>query len=156
YYRRPDLTREALVPEPGNIPPEGSSVTAPGGAEGAPAEAEAEAEAGSADIDPRCGRWFCTGDVAALRPDGSVEIVDRIKNMFKLSQGEYVSPEHLESVYGEAHVVEQIWVYGDSHKNALVAVVVPERRALMSLVRHIEIKGATSNTTTTNVAAKGK
>ncbi len=70
YYCRPDLTAEALVPDPGNVPPD-----------------EAAAAAPPECADPRVGRWFCTGDIAALRPDGSLEIVDRIKNMFKLSQG---------------------------------------------------------------------
>ncbi|EFJ51001.1 hypothetical protein VOLCADRAFT_40665, partial [Volvox carteri f. nagariensis] len=89
--------------------------------------------------DPRRGRWFCTGDIATLRPDGSLEIVDRIKNMFKLSQGEYISPEHLEAVYGEAPVVEQIWVYGDSRKPFLVAVVVPKLREVLPLAGKMEI-----------------
>jgi long-chain acyl-CoA synthetase len=29
--------------------------------------------------------WFLTGDVAEIRPNGSVKIVDRAKNIFKLS-----------------------------------------------------------------------
>ena len=29
--------------------------------------------------------WFCTGDVGLVFPNGSVKIVDRVKNIFKLS-----------------------------------------------------------------------
>ncbi|GLC68457.1 hypothetical protein PLESTF_000693600 [Pleodorina starrii] len=133
YYRRPDLTREAMVPDPGfPLPPEDL-----------PAATATEAAAATVGIDPRVGRWFCTGDIAALRPDGCVEIVDRIKSMFKLSQGEYISPERLEGVYGECNLMEQIWVYGDSKKSALVAVVVPHLSKLLPLAGHVEIQPPT-------------
>ncbi|KAF2325053.1 hypothetical protein GH714_022469 [Hevea brasiliensis] len=42
----------------------------------------------------------------------------------KLSQGEYVAIEYLENVYGITPIVEDIWVYGNSFKSMLIAVVV--------------------------------
>ncbi|XP_010069762.2 long chain acyl-CoA synthetase 1 isoform X1 [Eucalyptus grandis] len=69
--------------------------------------------------------WFHTGDIGEMLPNGSVKIIDRKKNLVKLSQGEYVALEYLENVYGVAPIVEDIWVYGDSFKSMLVAVVVP-------------------------------
>ncbi|XP_041022164.1 long chain acyl-CoA synthetase 1-like isoform X1 [Juglans microcarpa x Juglans regia] len=69
--------------------------------------------------------WFHTGDIGELLPNGVVKIIDRKKNLIKLSQGEYVALEYLENVFGVNPIVEDIWVYGNSYKSMLVAVVVP-------------------------------
>ncbi|KAG0497966.1 hypothetical protein HPP92_002657 [Vanilla planifolia] len=69
--------------------------------------------------------WFHTGDIGEISSDGILVIIDRKKNFFKLSQGEYVAAEHLEKVYSSVDIIEDIWVYGNSHRSMLVAVVVP-------------------------------
>ncbi|XP_028771018.1 long chain acyl-CoA synthetase 1-like isoform X2 [Neltuma alba] len=69
--------------------------------------------------------WFHTGDIGEMLPNGVIKVIDRKKNLIKLSQGEYIALEYLENVYGITPIVEDIWVYGNSFKSALVAVVVP-------------------------------
>jgi long-chain acyl-CoA synthetase len=59
-------------------------------------------------------------------PNGSVKIIDRSKNIFKLSQGEYIAPEKIEGVYVLSPWIAQSLIYGDSLKNCTVGIVVPD------------------------------
>ncbi|KAL6606162.1 hypothetical protein ACP70R_041815 [Stipagrostis hirtigluma subsp. patula] len=74
--------------------------------------------------------WFHTGDIGEWQPNGSLKVIDRKKNIFKLSQGEYVAVENLENVYGVLQEIDSIWVYGNSFESSLVAVVNPNQQAL--------------------------
>ncbi|KAL1316787.1 hypothetical protein HN51_068937 [Arachis hypogaea] len=74
--------------------------------------------------------WFHTGDVGEWQPDGSMKIIDRKKNIFKLSQGEYVAVENLENVYRQLSCIDSIWVYGNSFESFLVAVANPSKPVL--------------------------
>jgi len=79
--------------------------------------------------------FFATGDIAQLNKDGSLTIIDRKKNLFKLAQGEYVALEYIETVYGRCPDVAQIWVWGDPLSNFLVAVAVPQKDAFLPRAR---------------------
>ncbi|PFH32839.1 putative long-chain fatty acid CoA ligase [Besnoitia besnoiti] len=71
--------------------------------------------------------WLHSGDVAVVVPHtNTVRIIDRKKNIFKLSQGEYVSPEKIENVYIQAPLVSQAFVTGFSTQSYLVAIIVPD------------------------------
>jgi acyl-CoA synthetase (AMP-forming)/AMP-acid ligase II len=48
------------------------------------------------------------GDIGEWQHDGSMKIIDRKKNIFKLSQGEYVAVENLENIFGQAPNVDSV------------------------------------------------
>jgi len=79
--------------------------------------------------------WLNTGDVGELKPNGALKIIDRKKNILKLSQGEYVAPLHLEEIYQSLEYIKEIYVYGDSLKSYLVAIVVPDWNNLVQLIK---------------------
>mmetsp|Transcript_23149 Transcript_23149/g.38269 ORF Transcript_23149/g.38269 Transcript_23149/m.38269 type:complete len:686 (-) Transcript_23149:72-2129(-) len=76
--------------------------------------------------------WLHSGDIGLWRTQGQLQIIDRKKNIFKLSIGEYVAPEKIENILGQSLLIGQCFVYGDSFQNCLVAIVVPDEEP----VRH--------------------
>lgn len=79
------------------------------------------------------GGWVRTGDIGLWTNFGTLKIVDRCKNIFKLSQGEYIATDKIEEVYGRNKLVKQMFLYGDSKKSQLVALVVPDEKRLKQL-----------------------
>ncbi|TGZ75197.1 hypothetical protein CRM22_000512 [Opisthorchis felineus] len=65
------------------------------------------------------------GDIGRWTEYGTLQIVDRCKNIFKLSQGEYVAPEKVEQVYALSPLVLNVYVDGNPLYSYTVAVVVP-------------------------------
>lgn len=85
--------------------------------------------------------WFHTGDVGEWQKDGSMKIIDRKKNIFKLSQGEYVAVENLENIYGLVPEIDSIWIYGNSFQHCLIAIITPEKQSLERWAQENGISG---------------
>jgi fatty acid CoA ligase FadD9 len=78
--------------------------------------------------------YYRTGDVMAEIAPDQLAYVDRRNNVLKLAQGEFVAIAHLESVFAGAALVRQVFVYGNSERPYLLAVVVPTDDALRKFV----------------------
>lgn len=74
--------------------------------------------------------FYKTGDVMAEIGPDQLAYVDRRNNVIKLSQGEFVAIANLEATFAGARMVRQIFLYGNSERAALLAVVVPTEEAL--------------------------
>ena len=82
-------------------------------------------------------RWFRTGDIGEMAPDGTLKIVDRKKDLVKLNHGEYVSLGKVESELKTCPLIENICVYGDASQPYCIALVVPDRNKLTTLAEKI-------------------
>ena len=69
--------------------------------------------------------WFSTGDIGMVTEYGSIQIIDRVKQLVKLCQGEYLSMTTLTEKYSDTPFVASIYIYADSLHNSPVALVVP-------------------------------
>ena len=88
--------------------------------------------------------WLRTGDVGIILTGhgNAIRIIDRVKSIFKLTQGEYIAPEKIENILSKSKYISQIYITGKSDKNYIVAVVVPERESVIEFL-------ATKNITST-------
>ncbi len=74
--------------------------------------------------------YYRTGDIMAEVGPDQLMYLDRRNNVLKLSQGEFVTVSKVEAVFGDSPLVRQIYVYGNSARAYLLAVIVPTDAAL--------------------------
>ena len=87
--------------------------------------------------------WLQSGDIAKiLPPSNRLVIIDRKKNIFKLSQGEYIAPEKLEGSYKTCTpLFTDVYIYGDSLKSSILAVITIEKENLRKVVELVGMEG---------------
>lgn len=83
-------------------------------------------------------RWFRTGDIGELYPDGTLKIIDRKKDLTKLANGEFISLGKIESGLRSSRYVENVCICTDRFRNEIIALVVPNRRTLRILAKELQ------------------
>lgn len=73
--------------------------------------------------------FFRTGDAGYIDANGNIVLTERIKDLFKTSNGKYIAPQAIESRLGEDKYIEQVAVIGDNRK-FVTAIIVPAIEAV--------------------------
>ncbi len=60
--------------------------------------------------------WFHTGDIAKIDDEGFIYIIDRKKEIFKLTNGKYIAPQPIENALQNSPYIEQAFVLGANQK----------------------------------------
>lgn len=83
--------------------------------------------------------WFHTGDCGELAPTGEIILTERLKDLYKTSNGKYIAPQVLETMLGQDKYIEQVAVIGDGRKY-VSALIVPDFEELKAWAdkKHIE------------------
>ena len=83
--------------------------------------------------------WFRTGDAGLLDANGAIVLTERLKDLFKTSNGKYIAPQAIESRLGEDKYIEQVAVIGDQRKY-VTAIIIPAFEALKEYAQKKGIK----------------
>jgi len=82
--------------------------------------------------------WFRTGDAGFLKGD-VITLTERIKDLFKTSNGKYIAPQSIEAILGLDKYIDQVAVIGDE-RNYVTAIIAPAIPALEDYARESKIQ----------------
>eukprot|EP00026_Physarum_polycephalum_P000954 Phypoly_transcript_00955.p1 GENE.Phypoly_transcript_00955~~Phypoly_transcript_00955.p1 ORF type:complete len:802 (+),score=133.26 Phypoly_transcript_00955:1437-3842(+) len=84
--------------------------------------------------------WYRTGDIGMIDvASEELHIIDRLNNVFKLVQGEFIAPEKLEGIFSYSPYVRQIFVTAIPTQFRVVAIVVPREEAVRKFANEHKI-----------------
>jgi len=72
--------------------------------------------------------WFKTGDAGHIKGN-KIVLTDRIKDLFKTSNGKYIAPQEIETRLSLDKYIDQVAVIGDE-RNFVTAIIAPDVSAL--------------------------
>lgn len=89
--------------------------------------------------------YFRTGDAGHFTPDGALVLTERVKDLFKTSNGKYIAPQMMESRLAENKYIDEVAVIGDQRK-FVTALVVPNLSQLRVWAKSKDIEAEDSET----------
>ncbi|KAJ6529032.1 long-chain-fatty-acid-CoA-ligase [Mycena vulgaris] len=99
--------------------------------------------------------WMRTGDVGQWNSDGTLTLIDRIKNLVKLAGGEYIALEQLESTYKSCNFVANICVHATQDAKAPIAIIIPHEANLRAAIRSGSASSSKSSLSSSSDAKVG-
>ena len=69
-------------------------------------------------------KFWRTGDIG-MKTDGAIVVIDRLRNFFKLSNGQYVAPSELENVFSSCPGIASCFVFASDDSENIVVAAVP-------------------------------
>ncbi|MCM1451065.1 MAG: long-chain fatty acid--CoA ligase [Clostridium sp.] len=82
--------------------------------------------------------WFRTGDAGYFDDSGALVLTERLKDLFKTSNGKYIAPQALETMLGSDKYIEQVAIVGESRKY-VTAIIIPAFEALKEYAKKKKI-----------------
>ncbi|MFA5045706.1 MAG: long-chain fatty acid--CoA ligase [Paludibacter sp.] len=82
--------------------------------------------------------WFKTGDAGYIK-DNKIVMTERIKDLFKTSNGKYIAPQEIETRLGVDKYIDQVAVIGDE-RNYVTAIIAPSISALEAYAKKNKIQ----------------
>ncbi|KAI9291655.1 acetyl-CoA synthetase-like protein [Neoconidiobolus thromboides FSU 785] len=70
--------------------------------------------------------WFYTGDIGYFDDENRLFIIDRKSSIFKLANGEFISPERIENILNQHELIEQSVIYGKKERRNVVVLIKPD------------------------------
>lgn len=83
--------------------------------------------------------WFRTGDAGKLVDGKHLYMTDRLKDLFKTSNGKYIAPQQIETILGGDVFIEQVAVIGNN-RNYVTAIIAPNIEAIKGYAEQNGIK----------------
>jgi len=82
-------------------------------------------------------RFFRTGDIGQIKPDGSIQIIDRKKDLWKGPNGEYVALTKVEAALKLVEFVDMPMCYGKVGAEWPIALICPQKARILALGKEL-------------------
>jgi len=83
--------------------------------------------------------FFRSGDVGQILPNGTIQIIDRKKDLWKGPNGEYVALSKVEAALKLCEFVDMPMVYGKTGGSYPVALICPQKTAILRLGAELKL-----------------
>lgn len=88
--------------------------------------------------------FFRTGDCGYIDEDGHLYLTDRLKDLFKTSNGKYIAPQNIETALENDRYIDNAVIIGDQRK-FVSAIIVPAFTEMEGLIKDLGINNLSAD-----------